>query len=163
MALILKDSRIALIIQNLEANLIFNGPIDDLVTLPPNLVKAILDHAEGSEPKGVNLQEVQNLSVFPVSHHSANTVNPSEPLALEYLRRIEDSHTSMPAATLEDLQRDRVNWELYLEGLRHMRNKEYRQAIEVWERVLQAYPNNPATLDNIEQARLRLQTEDSDN
>jgi len=86
-------------------------------------------------------------------------VNPDEPTALEYLRRIRERLAGQPAATLEDLQKDRIYWELYLEGLRHMRNKEYQRAIEVWEKVLQAYPNNANTLNNIEQARLRLGTQ----
>jgi tetratricopeptide (TPR) repeat protein len=86
-------------------------------------------------------------------------VNPTEPVALDYLRRIRERLATRPAATLEDLQKDRIYWELYLEGLRHMRNKEYQRAIEVWEKVLEAYPNNVNTLNNIEQARLRLGTQ----
>ena len=86
-------------------------------------------------------------------------VNPNEPVAQDYLRRIQERRAVRPVATLEDLQRDREFWELYLEGLRFMRNKEYQKAIEAWEKVLQAYPNNANTLDNIEQARLRLGTQ----
>ncbi len=87
------------------------------------------------------------------------SVNPNDPTALDYLKRIRDKMATRPPATLEDLQKDRVYWELYLEGLRHMRNKEYQRAIEVWEKVLEAYPNNANTLNNIEQARLRLGTQ----
>jgi tetratricopeptide (TPR) repeat protein len=90
-------------------------------------------------------------------------VNPNEPVALDYLNRIRERLASRPAATLEDLQKDRVYWELYLEGLRHMRNKEYQRAIDVWEKVLEAYPNNTNTLNNIEQARLRLGTQAPEN
>ena len=94
-------------------------------------------------------------------------VNPNEPLALEYIRRINtppaEAAVKPPASSLGDLQADRVNWELYLEGLRRMRNKEYRRAIEVWERVLETYPDDASTMENIRQARLRLGTEDSDN
>jgi len=86
-------------------------------------------------------------------------VNPNESVAQDYLRRIQERQAVRPAATLEDLQRDRESWELYLEGLRFMRNKEYQKAIEAWEKVLQAYPNNANTLDNIKQARLRLGTQ----
>jgi tetratricopeptide (TPR) repeat protein len=92
-------------------------------------------------------------------------VNPNEAVALEYLRRIGEvgkAAKEKPAPTLEELQRDQVNWELYLEGLRHMRNKEYRLAIEAWEKVLETYPNNQNTLNNIEQARLRLGTQEAE-
>jgi len=94
-------------------------------------------------------------------------VNPNEPLALEYMRRINTPQAEVPdqppVSSLEDLQADPVHWELYLEGLRRMRNKEYRQAIEVWERVLEAYPGDASTLENIRQARLRLGAEDNGN
>jgi len=112
---------------------------------------------------GIEMYERGNLAEARTRFEAVLSVNPNEPLALEYLRRIQESQTRPPTSTLEDLQKDRVYWELYLDGLRHMRNKDYRRAIEVWERVLQAYPNNPSTLDNIEQARLRLGTEDSEN
>ncbi len=82
------------------------------------------------------------------------------PVAIEYLRKI-DALEEKPV-TLEDLQRDRVIWQHYLDGLRYMRNKEYEKAIESWNRVLEVYPNNVNTLNNIEQARLRLQSEESE-
>ena len=82
---------------------------------------------------------------------------PGDVVALEYLAKIEPSGSRV--ATLEDLQQDRVIWPLYLEGLRHMRDKEYDKAIEAWQKVLKVYPNEPNTLDNIDQARLRLKTE----
>jgi hypothetical protein len=84
-------------------------------------------------------------------------IDPSQPVALEYVKRIDQALAKPP--TLEDLQKDKVIWQLYLDGLRYMRNEEYEKAIEVWEKVLQAYPNNSNTLENIEQARLRLQSE----
>jgi cytochrome c-type biogenesis protein CcmH/NrfG len=43
-----------------------------------------------------------------------------------------------------------------------MRNKDYQKAIDAWEQVLEVYPNNANTLNNLEQARLRLQSEQSD-
>jgi len=82
------------------------------------------------------------------------------PVAIEYLRRI-DATEERPA-TLEDIHRDRVIWQHYLNGLRYMRNKEYQKAIDAWNKVLEAYPNNVNTLNNIEQARLRLEAEESD-
>jgi cytochrome c-type biogenesis protein CcmH/NrfG len=44
-----------------------------------------------------------------------------------------------------------------------MRNRDYRLAITAWEKVLKVYPDNQSTLDNIEQARLRLSAEETDN
>ena len=84
-------------------------------------------------------------------------VNPKEQVATEYLKKIEAAQEQ--ASSLEDLQRDRQIWDLYLEGIRYMRNNEYQKAIDVWEQVLKAYPNNVNTLNNIEQAKLRLQSE----
>lgn len=89
-----------------------------------------------------------------------NTVlaaSPDEPVAKEYLSRLQESIES--SSTLEMIQHDRSIWPLYLDGLRYMRNKEYTKAIEAWEKVLEAYPNNENTLRNIEQARLRLDSE----
>ena len=43
-----------------------------------------------------------------------------------------------------------------------MRNKEYNKAINAWNKVLEKYPNNVNTLNNIEQAKLRLKSEESE-
>jgi len=85
-------------------------------------------------------------------------IDPKEPVALEYVKQIEAE--SAREVTLEELQSDRATWQIYLEGLKHMRNKEYRKAIDAWERVLKKYPTNINTRNNIEQARLRLQAEE---
>ena len=85
------------------------------------------------------------------------TVWAGEPVALEYIRKIDLRKAR--SVTLDDLQEDKTVWPLYLEGLRHMRNKDYRAAIAAWEKVLQTYPNSESTLSNIEQARLRLESE----
>jgi tetratricopeptide (TPR) repeat protein len=84
-------------------------------------------------------------------------IDPSDPVAGEYIKRIDEALAKPP--TLEDIQKDKVIWQLYLDGLRHMRDKEYEKAIEAWEKVLQAYPNNSETVNNLEQARLRLRSE----
>lgn len=84
-------------------------------------------------------------------------INPQEQLARNYLQRMDNLPELPKSSNFEDLQQDPVYWPLYLEGLRHMRNKAYQQAIDVWTRVLQAYPENKNTSDNISQARLRLQ------
>lgn len=84
-------------------------------------------------------------------------VRPDEPTALEYLDKIKQAQTR--STTLADIQRDEEAWGWYLEGLRQMRNKEYDLAIKSWEQVLGRYPNNANTLNNIQQARLRLEAE----
>jgi tetratricopeptide (TPR) repeat protein len=84
-------------------------------------------------------------------------VNPKEQVALDYMSKLGAAVPVPP--TLEDLQKDKEIWPLYLEGLRHMRNKEYQKAIDAWERVLKAYPNNTSTIENIRQAKLRLQSQ----
>ncbi len=84
-------------------------------------------------------------------------IDAGNPVAIEYISKIDRALAKPP--TLEELQQDKEIWPFYLEGLRFMREKDYKRAIEMWEKVLEKYPNNPNTLDNIEQARLRLQSE----
>ena len=84
-------------------------------------------------------------------------VNPDDAVALEYVQKL--TKAEVAPATLDELQNDRDIWPLYLEGLRRMRNREYQKAIDAWEKVLKAYPNNANTIDNLEQARLRLKSE----
>ncbi|HWR83881.1 MAG TPA: PorV/PorQ family protein, partial [Candidatus Deferrimicrobium sp.] len=83
-------------------------------------------------------------------------IDPSEPVANDYAARIDLALAQPP--TLEDIQKDEAVWQMYLEGLRAMRELQYEKAIELWEKVLQEYPNNSNTLDNLEQARLRLKS-----
>ncbi len=85
------------------------------------------------------------------------SANRNEPVAQEYIDRIENALAHPP--TLEQIQEDGPIWQYYLEGLRHMRNQEYDEAIKAWQKVLEAYPGNENTLNNIEQARLRLLSE----
>jgi len=58
-----------------------------------------------------------------------------------------------------DLENDSVVWQIYLNALEHYQNGEYQKAIELWDDVLKSYPGNEQTLENIKQARLRLQSE----
>ncbi len=93
------------------------------------------------------------------------TIEPDNQLALGYLRRLDRSSSQVRAqvntepATLETLQADKEIWPLYLEGLKHMRDKKYGAAIAAWQKVLKVYPDNPNTLNNIDQASLRLKAE----
>ena len=88
------------------------------------------------------------------------SVNRNEPVAREYIDRIESALAHPP--TLDEIQNDPEVWRWYLDGLRYMRNQQFRQAIDAWEKVLEAYPGNEATLNNIEQARLRLLSGEED-
>ncbi len=106
---------------------------------------------------GIELFEKGRFDEAAGQFRSILKVNPDETVARDYLDRISQAQTR--TSTLEDLERDQEVWGWYLDGLRYMRNKEYQKAIEVWEKVLRRFPNNPNTLSNIEQARLRLGTE----
>lgn len=81
-------------------------------------------------------------------------VDPSNQTAKEYLQRI-DSRIK-ESTSLDDLQKNARVWQMYLDGLEAFRRGEYETAIELWEDVLEVYPNNRNTIENIEQARLRL-------
>lgn len=80
-------------------------------------------------------------------------------VAKEYLGLIESIRTR--PSTLEDLQKNPEIWQLYLEGIRFQRDKQYQRAIDAWQKVLEAFPGNEDTKNNIDQARLRLKSEQS--
>lgn len=106
---------------------------------------------------GIDLYKKGRMDEAKIEFEAVLQINPNEPVALEYMKKLETKQTTAP--TLEDLQKDKDMWPLYLEGLRHMRNKEYQKAIDAWQKVLQAYPNNENTIENIKQAQLRLKSE----
>jgi len=80
-------------------------------------------------------------------------------VALEYIQKLGSKVDR--SYTLEDLQQAPGVWKLYLDGLRFMRDNEYAKAIEAWEKVLKIYPTSLETLENLRQARLRLESETS--
>lgn len=82
-------------------------------------------------------------------------LDPGNKTALEFLGRIGD--IIKKSTSLDDLQKDSRVWKLYLNGLEAFRQGQYDKAIELWQAVLEVYPNNRNTLENIEQAKLRLQ------
>jgi tetratricopeptide (TPR) repeat protein len=106
---------------------------------------------------GVDLYNAGKLTEARRQFEAVLKLNPGDPVALDYLNKL-GAVAPLPS-TLEEMQKDKEIWPLYLEGLRHMRNKDYQKAIDVWERVLKAYPNNASTIENIRQARLRLQSQ----
>ena len=110
--------------------------------------------------KGIEQFNAGNLRQARSTFTAVLSIDRDNPVALEYLTKIEAAQTH--ESTLDELQRDRVVWQLYLDGLRFMRNKEYNKAINAWNKVLEKYPNNVNTLNNIEQAKLRLKSEESE-
>lgn len=83
--------------------------------------------------------------------------NPNDSTVRDYLRRIRQAKVSI--TTLEELQKDKTAWQLYLDGMRFMRDRQYQKAISAWQKVLEKYPNSPDTKQNMAQARLRLKSE----
>ncbi|MEA3297757.1 MAG: hypothetical protein U9R56_07830 [candidate division Zixibacteria bacterium] len=81
--------------------------------------------------------------------------DPQEPVALEYVKKINSTRTH--PISLSDLKADSVSWQWYLEGLEFNRNKEYKNAIEAWQRILKVYPNCPEIKVSVADARARLE------
>lgn len=81
-------------------------------------------------------------------------LDPDNQIAAEFMGRIDERVKE--STSLEDLQKDPIIWQSYLNGLEAFRQGDYQGAIKYWERVLEVYPNNRNTLENITQARLRL-------
>jgi len=105
---------------------------------------------------GIDLYNQNRLSEARRQFEGVLKINPQEPVARDYLAKIDVPQPQ--ETTLEDIQNDRDIWPLYLEGLRYMRNKEYQKAIDAWEQVLKKYPNNSNAIENIKQARLRMES-----
>jgi len=123
-------------------------------------VMATLDISEKLQ-LGIDLFERGRYRQAAVQFHNVLEVDPNRRTAREYLDRMAEEGSA--TSTLEDIEKDEETWALYLDGLRYMRNKEYQNAIDAWTEVLRTYPNNPNTLNNIEQARLRLQAQEPEN
>ncbi len=68
-----------------------------------------------------------------------------------------------PGTPLAEIQRDSEIWKLYLDGIEKFRSGDYQQAIRLWEQVLERYPGNAEAEKNIQQAKLRLQTNGKSN
>ncbi|MCX6825647.1 MAG: PorV/PorQ family protein [candidate division Zixibacteria bacterium] len=81
--------------------------------------------------------------------------DPTNLVATEYMGKI--SALMKEASELEDLQKDEKVWKIYLLALEHFRNGDYQTAIKLWNDVLKYYPGNRNAMNNIEQAKLRLE------
>lgn len=84
------------------------------------------------------------------------SVNPEDTVAQNMLGRF--TNGKVAGTSLSEIQKDPETWKLYLEGIDKFRNNDYDQAIRLWEQVLDKYPGNSETEKNIQQAKLRLQT-----
>lgn len=89
-------------------------------------------------------------------------VNPSDAVAQGMLDRFA-AGAKVGGTLLAEIQKDPAMWKVYLDGIEKFRAGDYQQAIRLWEQVLDRYPGNPETEKNIQQAKLRLQTNDKTN
>lgn len=129
-------------------------------------LQGVID-AKAKALAGLNMTQQLNLGIrlyaqgrYHISRQNFEAVlraNPSDEVALDYLDKIKGALAG--PSSLEELQQNQEIWALYLDGIRHMRNGEYNEAIKAWEKILEVFPNNVNTLNNLEQARLRLQSE----
>jgi tetratricopeptide (TPR) repeat protein len=131
------------------------APGDSVAIQTRQRISARMDLTEQMK-LGIDLYNQNRLSEARRQFEAVLRINPQEQVARDYLAKM---NVPQPQeTTLEDLQNDKEIWPLYLEGLRYMRNKEYQKAIDAWQQVLKKYPNNTNALDNIKQARLRLES-----
>ncbi len=106
--------------------------------------------------QGAELFSMGNLSDSRRRFDEVLRTDPENVVAKEYLDKI---NLLMKEATeLEDLQKDEKVWKIYLNALEYFRNGDYENAIKLWEDVRKYYPGNKNTINNIEQAKLRLQS-----
>jgi tetratricopeptide (TPR) repeat protein len=84
-------------------------------------------------------------------------VAPENSVARSMLDRF-STESKGPETALAEIQRDSEVWKLYLDGTEKFRSGDYQQAIRLWEQVLDRYPGNADAEKNIQQAKLRLQT-----
>jgi tetratricopeptide (TPR) repeat protein len=106
---------------------------------------------------GTELFYERNLSMAEEKFKDVLMLAPDNIVAQEFLRQIE-SEREQPTGR-EELERDERMWKIYLEGLEFYQKGQYDSAITRWEEVLRFYPDNQQTIENIRQARLRLEPE----
>lgn len=97
---------------------------------------------------------------YVLSQRELNSVlqlDPRNETALEYIQRIDSALKESSAPGEQELRQDSLMWNTYLDGVEAYRAGDFKKAIELWQEVLKKYPNNRMTLENIRQARLRLE------
>ena len=104
--------------------------------------------------KGVERFEAGDYKGAILEFNSILKIDPQNRMAKDYLQNA--INKSAKPTSLSELRKDQKAWNLYLDGLSQYQEGNYREAIELWKRVLEYYPNNENTLRNIEEAKVRL-------
>ena len=104
---------------------------------------------------GVESFYLGRLSLAEMNFNDVLKIAPDNIVAREYLNKI--AALREKPSEQGDLEKDETVWKIYLDALELYRNGDYEKAIGLWQEVLKYYPGNQQTLNNIEQARLRLQ------
>ncbi len=104
--------------------------------------------------RGVEKFEAADYKGAILEFNSILKIDPQNRMAKDYLQKA-ISKSAKPTS-LAELRKDPKIWDLYLDGLSKYQEGNYRQAIKLWEKVLEYYPNNENTLRNVEEARVRL-------
>lgn len=103
---------------------------------------------------GISYFNAGNYSASQREFVAALGISPNDPVAGDYLQKARAKMEK--TTTLEDLKKDPQIWQVYQGGLEKYQKGDYQGAIQAWQEVLKAYPNNKNTLRNIDQAKLRL-------
>lgn len=123
---------------------------------------------EGSRAAKIQIDIAQHLrlaldyfdqSRYILAQREFNTVlqlNPGDETARRYLQDIEINLLKSGTQAEKDLRQDKEMWQVYLDGVEAYRAGDFKKAIELWDRVLQKYPNDKMTLENKRQAELRV-------
>ncbi len=137
----------------------------EVLTYDKNNLRA----ADGARAARLQIDLAQHLKLgmdyfeqkrYILSQRELNTVlqlDPRNEIALEYLQRIDSAMKETTTPEEQDLRKDSVTWQAYLDGVEAYRAGDFKKAIEYWEEVLKKYPNNRMALQNIRQAKLRLE------
>ena len=104
--------------------------------------------------KGVEKFETGDYKGAILEFNAILEVEPGNQMAKDYLQKA--IGRSAKPTSLAELRKDPQVWRLYLEGLSQYQQGNYREAIRLWKKVLEHYPNNGNTLRNLEEAKARL-------
>ncbi|MCP4631301.1 MAG: PorV/PorQ family protein [candidate division Zixibacteria bacterium] len=105
--------------------------------------------------QGLQLYTDGNYSLSAAEFQLALKFDPDDQSSKEYLDRSQSMLTGV--TTLEELRKNQVVWQYYLDGINAYQAGDFSRAIEEWGKVLQVYPTNSNTLRNVEQAQRLLE------
>lgn len=109
--------------------------------------------------QGVAAQEAGDSAAARQSYEEILQINPDDSVAQELHRRMSVEPETVVPSTLADIQADTATWQVYLDGIEQFRQGNYQKAIDLWQKVLAVFPGSEETKKNIEQAKLRLQSD----